>query len=224
MPAMAGRSSTSTHPKHTKEAASSKKAAAPILSFSRDRSAGPRVNDVWQRSIKSGMAIGLYSGGEGGEGEHALGVPLDHGGGGESVVSDASRPSEPPRAHDLGPGAGGVLAIAAGAVRVFCRRVVPITATATDRTNSLASPRRRSRGFRHFFLLYQQYHNLVLTRNGTLYAWGVGVFAGSGARDGCIPALGQRGAIDEVLKPTRVIFPKASSQYRSRQEATTPSC
>ena len=34
MPAMAGRSSTSTHPKHTKEAASSKKAAAPILSFS----------------------------------------------------------------------------------------------------------------------------------------------------------------------------------------------
>ena len=48
-----------------------------------------------------------------------------------------------------------------------------------------------------------------MTRNGTLYAWGVGVFAGSGARDGCIPALGQRGAIDEVLKPTRVILPKS---------------
>lgn len=127
-----------------------RKRRLPSFPSPRDRSAGPRVNDVWQRSIKSGMAIGLYSAVRAG-GEHALGVPLDHGGGGESVVSDASRPSEPPRAHDLGPGAGGVLAIAAGAVRVFCRRVVPITATATDRTNSLASPRRRSRGFRHFF-------------------------------------------------------------------------
>ena len=30
------------------------------------------------------------------------------------------------------------------------------------------------------------------------------MFAGSGARDGCIPALGQRGFLDEVLQPTRV--------------------
>ena len=48
------------------------------------------------------------------------------------------------------------------------------------------------------------YHTLVATSMGCLYAWGVGVFQGSNARDGCIPALGQRGALDEVTTPTRV--------------------
>lgn len=53
------------------------------------------------------------------------------------------------------------------------------------------------------------YHSLVADARGCVYAWGAGAFATGGA-DGCIPALGQPGRLDEATTPVRVPLPSAA--------------